>query len=135
MYQPSKFETLQTYAAIRDAPAECFELLRQCDEYRLRLTKPRMIATSTGIRLVREVAFTESLWRIWTQHYWILTKLGIVVSDNEGKWTARLWTRLTRDTRPIIELSRPIELEGGRSLYRLILLGSSSEGASLADGA
>jgi len=124
MYQPSKFETPQTFATIRDAPLECFELLRQCNDYELRLAGPRIVATSAGIRLVREVALTESLWRIGSQHDWRLTKLGIVVSEDEGKWTARLWTRLTPDTRPIIKLSDPIELEGGRLLYRLILLGS-----------
>jgi hypothetical protein len=124
MYQSSKFETPQTFAIIRDAPLECFELLRQYNEYELRLAGPRVVATSAGVRLVREVALTESLWRIWSQHYWKLTKLGLVVSKDDGKWTARLWTRLAPNTRPIIKLSHPVKLEGGRLLYRLILLGS-----------
>src|SRR5205085_6103852 len=100
----------------------------------LRFSEPRIVATSGGLRLVREIALTESFWRIWAQHYCNLAKLGIVVSEHGEKWTARLRTRLTPQTRPIIKLSYPIELEGGRLLYRLTLLGSSSDCASLVDG-
>jgi len=125
MSQGSGFETPWTLPAIRRAPVESFELLRQCQEYSIHLGGPRIVATSVGIRVVREILSTESFWRMWERYYWTFKKMGVVVSKDNGNWTTRLWTRLAPDARPIIKLSDPIELEGGCLLYRLTLLGSS----------
>ncbi len=128
MSQQSRLETPWTRHAIRRAPVETVELLRQCKEYSIHLGEPRIVATSAGIRIVRDILPTDSFWRMWERYYWTFKKMGVVVSKDKGNWTTRLWTRLAPDARPIINLSDPIKLEGGCLLYRLTLLGSSSFG-------
>jgi hypothetical protein len=130
MYEQPLFETPRTLAAIRRAPIESFELLRQFQDYNVRLSQPRVVATSAGIRLVREISATKPFWLMWGLHCGNLTKLGIVLSKDEENRTARLWTRLAPNVRPIIRISDPIELETGCLLYRLVLLGTSSGWAS-----
>jgi hypothetical protein len=93
MSEPA-LETPWTRPAIRRAPIECFELLQQCEDYSIRLGKPRIVATSSGPRIVRAIVPTEIFWRNWERYFWTFKKMGVVVSKESGNWATRLWTRL-----------------------------------------
>src|SRR6266536_2080223 len=88
------FETPWTRGAIRCAPMESSELLRQCEECSIRLGEPGIVATSSGPRVVRAILPTEPFWRNWERYFWTVKKVGIIVSKHNENCTARLWTRL-----------------------------------------
>ena len=90
----STLETPSTRYAIRRAPIECSELLQQCEDYSIRLGEPRIVATSSGLRIARAIVPTETFWRNWDRYFWTFKKMGVVVSKENGNWATRLWTRL-----------------------------------------
>src|SRR5205085_410733 len=81
-----------TRSSIRRAPIESQKLLRDCEQYSIRLGEPRIVGTSCGPRVMRPIIPTEAFWRNWSRYYWTFKRLGVIVDRDDG--TARLWTRL-----------------------------------------